>query len=202
MIFIMSSTTILSIATKYISDLKKIKSLADRGYRFYNYKLVKNKKILIYDFIPFVNLIKLTDYLKKNKIDFSLNDEEMLNYDIIPMSMSEKKDYNHSFLSALNINRNNEIEPNSVLIFMKDDIENIIYYNKRDDVNIIISTNGPISKLPKDLQYKEFHNQLEELNIKEKVVNNKEEVTIYPNYSITNTKEKAKVYTKKRNFSR
>ena len=146
MIFIMSSTTILSIATKYISDLKKMKSLANKGYRFYNYKVVKNKKELIYDFIPFVNIIKLIEYLNKSKINLNLSDEEMLIKNIIPMSIEEKEYYNnnHSFLSAFNINKNNEIEANGVLIFMKDDIENIVYYSKRDDFNIIISTKGPI----------------------------------------------------------
>lgn len=51
-----------------------------------------------------------------------------------------------------------------VLFYMKDGIENIIYINQNHELNIIISTEDPISALSKKEQYKQLEEQLKEIN--------------------------------------
>lgn len=158
-------SVIFSIAVKTINQLYHIKRLAKDGYKYENFKII-SKKITIL-LIPIINIIfalKKTNGIKNIK---KLSEKELFNKNnIIPLTKLEKEIYskNPNLINAIKLNLKNKSKPNMVLFYMKDGIENIIYINQNHELNIIISTEGPISALSKKEQYKQLEEQLKEIN--------------------------------------
>ena len=199
---------IFSVTVDVTSKLRSIKILANKGYKYDNIKLFsfKNNLSFIIDFIPVVNLIKsFNDTSNVNRLEKS-SDEILKFKNVNPLTFEEKKLYkkNQNLITALYINTEKQLKPNMILIYMDKNKENIIYFLRENDVDIITSSIGPVSKLPKYEQYKALKKQMDEIQLDDitnsKTRNLNDEINnlkTLKNSFLTdnNMKNKDKVYT-------
>lgn len=158
-------SVIFSITLKIINQLYYLKKLAIDGYKYDNFKIISNKFIIL--FIPIINIIfalKNENFIKDLK---KLSEKELFyKNNIVKLTKVEHEIYlnNQNLLNSLKLNLKNEAKPNMMLLYTKDGIENIIYINQKHELNIILSTEGPISALSKKEQYIQLEEQLNEFN--------------------------------------
>lgn len=161
------AVTIIYIIIKYIMDIILLKYITKRGYKFSNpYKQI-NKFLmnLLILFIPFIRTIFIT---KKIIVLFNLNKYiNMISNKIVLLSEKEKVKVknNFSLFCILKINFSNEIMANSLIVYMENNEENIIYYTILDNKKVIVSSTGPVSRLSKKKQLKKLEEQLKEINL-------------------------------------
>ena len=72
---------------------------------------------------------------------------------------------NFSLFCILKINFSNEIMANSLIVYMENNEENIIYYTILDNKKVIVSSTGPVSRLSKKKQLKKLEEQLKEIDL-------------------------------------
>ena len=148
-------------------DIILLKYITKRGYKFSNpYKQI-NKFLmnLLILFIPFIRTIFIT---KKIIVLFNLNKYiNMISNKILLLSEKEKVKVknNFSLFCILKINFNNEIMANSLIVYMENNEENIIYYTILDNKKVIVSSTGPVSRVSKKKQLKKLEEQLKEINL-------------------------------------
>lgn len=161
------AVTIIYIIIKYIRDIILLKYITKRGYKFSNpYKQI-NKFLmnLLILFIPFIRTIFIT---KKIIVLFNLNKYiNIISNKIVLLSEKEKVKVknNFSLFCILKINFSNEIMANSLIVYMENNEENIIYYTILDNKKVIVSSKGPISRLSKKKQLKKLEEQLKEIDL-------------------------------------
>ena len=161
------AVTIIYIIIKYIRDIILLKYITKRGYKFSNpYKQI-NKFLmnLLILFIPFIRTIFIT---KKIIVLFNLNKYiNIISNKIVLLSEKEKVKVknNFSLFCILKINFSNEIMANSLIVYMENNEENIIYYTILDNKKVIVSSTGPVSRLSKKKQLKKLEEQLKEINL-------------------------------------
>ena len=161
------AVTIIYIIIKYIRDIILLKYITKRGYKFSNpYKQI-NKFLmnLLILFIPFIRTIFIT---KKIIVLFNLNKYiNIISNKIVLLSEKEKVKVknNFSLFCILKINFSNEIMANSLIVYMENNEENIIYYTILDNKKVIVSSKGPISRLSKKKQLKKLEEQLKEIGL-------------------------------------
>lgn len=208
-ILIYSSTVICSMTLELINKIAMVKKLANLGYKFDNLKIFSTKYILY--LIPIMNLIIPIKNIFNFKNLKNIPPKKLyIKKGIIPMTKLEKEIYlnKSSLLNALSLNFKNQAKADMILIYMKDEIENIIYFTKEHELNIIISTKGPVANLPRNEQYKQLQEQLNEINMISKMEKeterlNEKEISKFTNIrhkqkSNNNiTLENKKIYTKK-----
>lgn len=168
-IIIYIGTVIFSFIIEAINGIKTLDGLAKRGYKFDNLKLLSFDRILylLFVFVPFINLIVTIKNISDTNQLKKLSPKQLFyKKNIIPFTKGEMDLYknNSSILNIINLNINNHAKPNMVLSYMKDGLENMIYFTNENDINIIISTSGPISNLSRYEQYDQLQNQLKKLN--------------------------------------
>ena len=54
---------------------------------------------------------------------------------------------------------------NSLIVYMENNEENIIYYTILDNKKVIVSSTGPVSRLSKKKQLKKLEEQLKEIDL-------------------------------------
>lgn len=117
----------------------------------------------------FTSLRNVIIYKKIKNIS---NDQLLKAKNIIPFTKEEKEFYkkNSSVGNAIKLNVNNYAEPNMILLYMEDNLENIIYFTVEEKQKIIISTKGPVSKLNKQKQYEILQKRLSavDFNVEDK----------------------------------
>ena len=161
------AVTIIYIIIKYIRDIILLKYITKRGYKFSNpYKQI-NKFLmnLLILFIPFIRTIFIT---KKIIVLFNLNKYiNIISNKIVLLSEKEKVKVknNFSLFCILKINFSNEIMANSLIVYMENNEENIIYYTILDNKKVIVSSTGPVSRLSKKKQLKKLEEQLKEIDL-------------------------------------
>ncbi len=161
------AVTIIYIIIKYIRDIILLKYITKRGYKFSNpYKQI-NKFLmnLLILFIPFIRTIFIT---KKIIVLFNLNKYiNIISNKIVLLSEKEKVKVknNFSLFCILKINFSNEIMANSLIVYMENNEENIIYYTILENKKVIVSSTGPVSRLSKKKQLKKLEEQLKEINL-------------------------------------
>lgn len=161
------AVTIIYIIIKYIRDIILLKYITKRGYKFSNpYKQI-NKFLmnLLILFIPFIRTIFIT---KKIIVLFNLNKYiNIISNKIVLLSEKEKVKVknNFSLFCILKINFSNEIMANSLIVYMENNEENIIYYTILNNKKVIASSKGPISRLSKKKQLKKLEEQLKEIDL-------------------------------------
>ena len=161
------AVTIIYIIIKYIRDIILLKYITKRGYKFSNpYKQI-NKFLmnLLILFIPFIRTIFIT---KKIIVLFNLNKYiNIISNKIILLSEKEKLKLKNDFslFCILKISFSNEIMANSLIIYMENNEENIIYYTILDNKKVIVSSKGPVSRLSKKKQLKKLEEQLKEIDL-------------------------------------
>ena len=161
------AVTIIYIIIKYIRDIILLKYITKRGYKFSNpYKQI-NKFLmnLLILFIPFIRTIFIT---KKIIVLFNLNKYiNIISNKIVLLSEKEKVKVknNFSLFCILKISFSNEIMANSLIIYMENNEENIIYYTILDNKKVIVSSKGPVSRLSKKKQLKKLEEQLKEIDL-------------------------------------
>lgn len=161
------AVTIIYIIIKYIRDIILLKYITKRGYKFSNpYKQI-NKFLmnLLILFIPFIRTIFIT---KKIIVLFNLNKYiNIISNKIVLLSGKEKVKVknNFSLFCILKINFSNEIMANSLIVYMENNEENIIYYTILNNKKVIVSSKGPISRLSKKKQLKKLEEQLKEIDL-------------------------------------
>lgn len=161
------AVTIIYIIIKYIRDIILLKYITKRGYKFSNpYKQI-NKFLmnLLILFIPFIRTIFIT---KKIIVLFNLNKYiNIISNKIVLLSEKEKVKVknNFSLFCILKINFSNEIMANSLIVYMENNEENIIYYTILNNKKVIVSSKGPISRLSKKKQLKKLEEQLKEIDL-------------------------------------
>lgn len=161
------AVTIIYIIIKYIRDIILLKYITKRGYKFSNpYKQI-NKFLmnLLILFIPFIRTIFIT---KKIIVLFNLNKYiNIISNKIVLLSGKEKVKVknNFSLFCILKINFSNEIMANSLIVYMENNEENIIYYTILDNKKVIVSSTGPVSRVSKKKQLKKLEEQLKEINL-------------------------------------
>ena len=161
------AVTIIYIIIKYIRDIILLKYITKRGYKFSNpYKQI-NKFLmnLLILFIPFIRTIFIT---KKIIVLFNLNKYiNIISNKIVLLSEKEKVKVknNFSLFCILKINFSDEIMANSLIVYMENNEENIIYYTILDNKKVIVSSTGPVSRLSKKKQLKKLEEQLKEINL-------------------------------------
>lgn len=161
------AVTIIYIIIKYIRDIILLKYITKRGYKFSNpYKQI-NKFLmnLLILFIPFIRTIFIT---KKIIVLFNLNKYiNIISNKIVLLSEKEKVKVknNFSLFCILKINFSNEIMANSLIVYMENNEENIIYYTILDNKKVIVSSTGPVSRVSKKKQLKKLEEQLKEINL-------------------------------------
>ena len=161
------AVTIIYIIIKYIRDIILLKYITKRGYKFSNpYKQI-NKFLmnLLILFIPFIRTIFIT---KKIIVLFNLNKYiNIISNKIVLLSEKEKVKVknNFSLFCILKINFSNEIMANSLIVYMENNEENIIYYTILDNKKVIVSSKGPVSRLSKKKQLKKLEEQLKEIDL-------------------------------------
>ncbi len=161
------AVTIIYIIIKYIRDIILLKYITKRGYKFSNpYKQI-NKFLmnLLILFIPFIRTIFIT---KKIIVLFNLNKYiNIITNKIVLLSEKEKVKVknNFSLFCILKINFSNEIMANSLIVYMENNEENIIYYTILNNKKVIASSKGPISRLSKKKQLKKLEEQLKEIDL-------------------------------------
>lgn len=164
-ILIYSGTVILSTTLQIISKLFLLKKLANTGYKFDDFKLFFTKTNLLL-FIPIVNFsLFLNNIIQYLEIQNFSAKQLFLEKGIVPLTKEEKQFYNFSFglLNSLKLNLQNLAKPNMILIYTNDNCENIIYFTIERNINIIIYAKGPISKLPKKIQYEQLNENLNKI---------------------------------------
>ncbi len=178
------AVTIIYIIIKYIRDIILLKYITKRGYKFSNpYKQI-NKFLmnLLILFIPFIRTIFIT---KKIIVLFNLNKYiNIISNKIVLLSGKEKVKVknNFSLFCILKISFSNEIMANSLIVYMENNEENIIYYTILDNKKVIVSSKGPVSRLSKKKQLKKLEEQLKEIDLIKKPLKNH-----INNISINNT---------------
>lgn len=176
------AVTIIYIIIKYIRDIILLKYITKRGYKFSNpYKQI-NKFLmnLLILFIPFIRTIFIT---KKIIVLFNLNKYiNIISNNIVLLSEKVKVKNNFSLFCILKINFSNEIMANSLIVYMENNEENIIYYTILDNKKVIVSSKGPVSRLSKKKQLKKLEEQLKEIDLIKKPLKNH-----INNISINNT---------------
>ena len=161
------AVTIIYIIIKYIRDIILLKYITKRGYKFSNpYKQI-NKFVmnLLILFIPFIRTIFIT---KKIIVLFNLNKYiNIISNKIVLLSEKEKVKVknNFSLFCILKISFSNEIMANSLIVYMENNEENIIYYTILNNKKVIVSSKGPISRLSKKKQLKKLEEQLKEIDL-------------------------------------
>ena len=161
------AVTIIYIIIKYIRDIILLKYITKRGYKFSNpYKQI-NKFLmnLLILFIPFIRTIFI---IKKIIVLFNLNKYiNIISNKIVLLSEKEKVKVknNFSLFCILKINFSNEIMANSLIVYMENNEENIIYYTILDNKKVIVSSKGPVSRLSKKKQLKKLEEQLKEIDL-------------------------------------
>ena len=161
------AVTIIYIIIKYIMDIILLKYITKRGYKFSNpYKQI-NKFLmnLLILFIPFIRTIFIT---KKIIVLFNLNKYiNIISNKIVLLSGKEKVKVknNFSLFCILKINFSNEIMANSLIVYMENNEENIIYYTILDNKKVIVSSKGSVSRLSKKKQLKKLEEQLKEIDL-------------------------------------
>lgn len=161
------AVTIIYIIIKYIRDIILLKYITKRGYKFSNpYKQI-NKFLmnLLILFIPFIRTIFIT---KKIIVLFNLNKYiNIISNKIVLLSEKEKVKVknNFSLFCILKISFSNEIMANSLIVYMENNEENIIYYTILDNKKVIVSSKGSISRLSKKKQLKKLEEQLKEIDL-------------------------------------
>ena len=161
------AVTIIYIIIKYIRDIILLKYITKRGYKFSNpYKQI-NKFVmnLLILFIPFIRTIFIT---KKIIVLFNLNKYiNIISNKIVLLSGKEKVKVknNFSLFCILKISFSNEIMANSLIVYMENNEENIIYYTILNNKKVIVSSKGPISRLSKKKQLKKLEEQLKEIDL-------------------------------------
>lgn len=161
------AVTIIYIIIKYIRDIILLKYITKRGYKFSNpYKQI-NKFLmnLLILFIPFIRTIFIT---KKIIVLFNLNKYiNIISNKIVLLSEKEKVKVknNFSLFCILKISFSNEIMANSLIVYMENNEENIIYYTILDNKKVIVSSKGPVSRLSKKKQLKKLEEQLKEIDL-------------------------------------
>ena len=161
------AVTIIYIIIKYIRDIILLKYITKRGYKFSNpYKQI-NKFLmnLLILFIPFIRTIFIT---KKIIVLFNLNKYiNIISNKIVLLSGKEKVKVknNFSLFCILKISFSNEIMANSLIVYMENNEENIIYYTILNNKKVIVSSKGPISRLSKKKQLKKLEEQLKEIDL-------------------------------------
>lgn len=159
------AVTIIYIIIKYIRDIILLKYITKRGYKFSNpYKQI-NKFLmnLLILFIPFIRTIFIT---KKIIVLFNLNKYiNIISNKIVLLSEKVKVKNNFSLFCILKINFSNEIMANSLIVYMENNEENIIYYTILDNKKVIVSSKGPVSRLSKKKQLKKLEEQLKEIDL-------------------------------------
>lgn len=190
------AVTIIYIIIKYIMDIILLKYITKRGYKFSNpYKQI-NKFLmnLLILFIPFIRTIFIT---KKIIVLFNLNKYiNMISNKIVLLSGKEKVKVknNFSLFCILKINFSNEIMANSLIVYMENNEENIIYYTILNNKKVIVSSKGPISRLSKKKQLKKLEEQLKEIDlIKNPLKNHINNISIN-NTNILNKKTTNNIY--------
>lgn len=160
-------SVILSVTIDVTNKLRTIKILANKGYKCSNIELFnsKNNLLFIIDFIPVVNLVK--SFIETNNVNkIEKSEDEIFKFkNIDPLTVEERKLYkqNKNLITALYINIEKKILPNMILVYMEEKKENIIYFLREDNIDIITSSTGPVSKLPKNEQYKALKKQMDEI---------------------------------------
>ena len=161
------AVTIIYIIIKYIRDIILLKYITKKGYKFSNpYKKI-NKFLmnLLILFIPFIRTIFIT---KKIIVLFNLNKYiNIISNKIVLLSEKEKVKVknNFSLFCILKISFSNEIMANSLIVYMENNEENIIYYTILDNKKVIVSSKGSISRLSKKKQLKKLEEQLKEIDL-------------------------------------
>jgi len=159
----LSSTIVVSIASKKIHKLNFINDLIKKDYKLDNYNYDKS---IIY-IIPIINL----GYLIKNIKKYNMHNLEFLkkNILIVPLTENEKNIYNEypSITTAININLFKKKKSNMIVMDLEDGDENTLYVTNDNDNYIINDSKGPISKLPKKEQYIFLKEELEAIEIAE-----------------------------------
>lgn len=190
------AVTIIYIIIKYIRDIILLKYITKRGYKFSNpYKQI-NKFLmnLLILFIPFIRTIFIT---KKIIVLFNLNKYiNIISNKIVLLSEKEKVKVknNFSLFCILKINFSNEIMANSLIVYMENNEENIIYYTILNNKKVIVSSKGPISRLSKKKQLKKLEEQLKEIDlIKNPLKNHNNNISIN-NTNILNRKTTNNMY--------
>lgn len=164
LIYIVS--VIFSITLKLINQLYHLKKLANDGYKYENFKIISNEYTIL--FIPIINIIFALTRVNYIKNIEKLNEKELFHKNnIISLTKVEQESYlnNPTLLNVLKLNSKNELTPNMIILYIKDGAENIIYISEKNELNIILSTEGPISTLSKKEQYKQLEEQLKEINL-------------------------------------
>ena len=162
--------TIIYIIIKYIRDIILLHQVTKIGYKFNNPKKHINKffRNLLTLFIPFIRTILI---IKKTIVLFNLNKYvsklKDIDNELIILSEKEKMNLknNYSLFHILSINLHTEIKPNSLIVYMDNNEENIIYYSILNNKKIIVSSKGPVSKLSKKKQLQKLEEQLYEVDI-------------------------------------
>lgn len=190
------AVTIIYIIIKYIRDIILLKYITKRGYKFSNpYKQINKFLInLLIFFIPFIRTIFI---IKKIIVLFNLNKYiNIISNKIGLLSEKEKLKLkkNLSLFCILKINFNNEIMANSLIVYMENNEENIIYYTILDNKKVIVSSKGPVSRLSKKKLLKKLEEQLKEIDlIKNPRKNNSNNISIN-NTNILNKKTTNNIY--------
>lgn len=190
------AVTIIYIIIKYIRDIILLKYITKRGYKFSNpYKQINKFLInLLIFFIPFIRTIFI---IKKIIVLFNLNKYiNIISNKIVLLSEKEKVKVknNFSLFCILKINFSNEIMANSLIVYMENNEENIIYYTILDNKKVIVSSKGPVSRLSKKKLLKKLEEQLKEIDlIKNPRKNNSNNISIN-NTNILNKKTTNNIY--------
>lgn len=162
--------TIIYIIIKYIRDIILLHQITKMGYKFNNQKKHINKffRNLLTMFIPVIRTILI---IKKTIVLFNLNKyvSKLIDIDNELIILSEKEKMNlknnYSLFHILSINLHTTIKPNSLIVYMENNEENIIYYSILNNKKIIVSSKGPVSKLSKKKQLQKLEEQLYEVDI-------------------------------------
>ena len=161
------AVTIIYIIIKYIRDIILLKYITKRGYKFSNpYKQIN--KFLMNLLILFITFIRTIFITKKIIVLFNLNKYiNIISNKIVLLSEKEKVKVknNFSLFCILKINFSNEIMANSLIVYMENNEENIIYYTILDNKKVIVSSTGPVSRLSKKKQLKKLEEQLKEIDL-------------------------------------
>lgn len=166
-------TVIFSTTLQIISKLFLLKKLANTGYKFDDFKLFFTKTNLLL-FIPIVNFsLFLNNIIQYLEIQNSSARQLFSEKGIVPLTEEEKQVCNFKFglLNSLKLNLHNLAKPNMILIYTKDNCENIIYFTIERNIKIIIYAKGPIAKLPKNIQYEQLNENLNKVYFDGKLQN-------------------------------
>ncbi len=171
---IYTTTIIISIGIRMLSNLIVLKKVTLLGYKFIFFDKILKKHLIKYaiSFIPIINIFMA---LKEIANILFLNDFIKSNFLLMVLNEMDKHciDLNNSFFNIIKINLKNKIYPDNLFIFFENGLENVIYYTIQNEKIIITSSKGPISKKNLQSQIKVLKDQLDYIYLLTKTPNDK-----------------------------